>query len=229
MKSLVFTLIILLSSFQLLISQTSPKEIGLNSLSESGIQAQLEFLSSDWMEGRETGTRGNLIAADYIASMFKVYGLLPGGDIVSEDLSMRDYIRGNKAKEYQSYFQTFPLIEYEPGDKQELNLLSDSGEKISFVNNTDYKIYPSGNGTEITVPVVFVGYGIKDDGKGYNDFAGVDVKGKFILRLPGYPGHKDTASEAYKKFKTDRPYLIRRAKNSTAKDLGAAGIIEIAE
>ena len=39
----------------------------------------LSFLSSDWMEGRETGTRGALMAADYIASMMQINGLTPYG------------------------------------------------------------------------------------------------------------------------------------------------------
>ena len=40
----------------------------------------LSFLSSDWMEGRATGTRGALMAADYIASMMQLNGLNPYGD-----------------------------------------------------------------------------------------------------------------------------------------------------
>ena len=44
------------------------------------IRGQLEFLSSDWMEGRATGEKGSYLAADYIASMFRVFGLSPAGD-----------------------------------------------------------------------------------------------------------------------------------------------------
>ena len=56
------------------------KQKGLDAITMQAVQGQLEFLSSDWTEGRGTGTPGAYMSADYIASMFKVYGLQPGGD-----------------------------------------------------------------------------------------------------------------------------------------------------
>ena len=63
------------------LSAQDAKNNGLNAITEQAVKGQLEFLSSDWTEGRATGTEGAYMAADYIASMFKVYGLQPAGDI----------------------------------------------------------------------------------------------------------------------------------------------------
>ena len=60
--------------------QTTATERGLQAITGDAIKAQLGFLSSDWMEGREAGEKGEYMAADYIASMLQSYGIKPGGD-----------------------------------------------------------------------------------------------------------------------------------------------------
>ena len=60
--------------------QKEGKELGLKTINKQVIQAQLEFLSSDWTEGREAGTPGNYLAGDYLSSLFKLYGLTPRGE-----------------------------------------------------------------------------------------------------------------------------------------------------
>jgi len=72
-----FTASFLLST--ILLSQVSPKEKGLQAITADAIKGQLEFLSSDWMEGRATSEKGSYLAADYIASMFRVFGAAPTG------------------------------------------------------------------------------------------------------------------------------------------------------
>ena len=44
------------------------------------VRADVEFLASDGLEGRDTGTRGHAIAADYVAAQFRAIGLEPGGE-----------------------------------------------------------------------------------------------------------------------------------------------------
>lgn len=81
MKKYLFSVIILgLFCLRDSNAQVSPKEKGLQSITIDAIKGQLEFLSSDWMEGRATGERGAYLAADYIASMFRVFGAAPAGD-----------------------------------------------------------------------------------------------------------------------------------------------------
>ncbi len=76
--------ILFLISTTLLIFNSSysqdAKDIGLEAITKQAVQGQLEFLASNWTEGRHTGRPGAYMAADYIASMFQVYGLQPGGD-----------------------------------------------------------------------------------------------------------------------------------------------------
>ena len=69
MRKLFSVLLVFQLSFSLL-AQENDVERGLQSITKNIVEAQLEFLASDWMEGRETGKEGQYMAADYIASMF---------------------------------------------------------------------------------------------------------------------------------------------------------------
>ena len=85
MKYHISSLIILcLFTTTLILGQTPAVERGLQAITEDAIKAQLGFLSSDWMEGREAGEKGEYLAADYIASMLQSYGIKPGGDYLAD-------------------------------------------------------------------------------------------------------------------------------------------------
>ncbi len=207
---------------------------GLNAITQQAVQGQLEFLASDWTRGRGTGDAGSYMAADYIASMFKVYGLQPGGDIETIYPSREERSAGAVPRHIRTFFQNLELIEYYPGEEQKLSITSEyrgTIEKINFVYRTDFFVNTSDVGMELKSPVVFVGYGMVDEENKYDDFAGLDVKGKVILRLAGFPGHRDPDSEAYKKFHSDDPSFVSnlyREKSSIAEEKGVAAIIEIA-
>ena len=85
---------------------------GLNAITLDVVKGQLEFLASDWTEGRAVGTRGEYIAGDYIASMFKVYGIQPFGDEERIMPSRREMMQGARPQVYKTYFQNFTLLEY---------------------------------------------------------------------------------------------------------------------
>ena len=72
------------------------KDLGLNAITKSAVKGQLEFLASDWTEGRATGQPGAYMAADYIASLFKVYGLEPAGDMNSSYVSRAERMQGKR-------------------------------------------------------------------------------------------------------------------------------------
>jgi hypothetical protein len=82
----------------------------------------------------------------------------------------------------RSYFQNFTLIENLPGGSSSLTIRK-GGREYTFDENVDFIVSRATLSTKIDVPVVFVGYGIIDKANGINDFAGVDVRGKIILRL----------------------------------------------
>ena len=209
------------------------KQKGLDAITLQAVQGQLEFLASDWTEGRATGTEGAYLAADYIASLFKVYGLQPAGDMVTERPSRAERRAGKRPASHRTYFQNFNLIETRPGEDHELSLTETSSggtRTLNFAYRTDFVVQASGVSSEIEVPVVFVGYGLTDEENGYDDFKGIDVKDKIILRLSGYPGHNDKESKAYKALSSDwgmGRWTLMRAKNNRASELGVAAVIEV--
>jgi hypothetical protein len=197
----------------------------LKIINENSLKAQLNFLASDWMEGRESDSKGAFMAGDYIASMFQVFGIEPYGDM--EYSFPFAWQRGARPEAKPSYFQKFNIIKYRMSDKQSFSLISEvNGSRFvkNFVYDIDYTVNGIETDTEIDAPVVFVGYGIKNDSLKYNDFAKVNVRGKIILRLDGYPGFRDTTSTSYKKLKFSN---LWRDKDRWAIESGAVGVINI--
>ncbi len=183
----------------------------------------LSFLSSDWMEGRETGTRGALMAADYIASMMQLNGLTPYGDAEIKNIT------GSSVNPAQTFFQSFKIIRCRV-EKSSLELIRSSSEGepvIIFAPGTDFIVDPIPFGREAEAPVVFAGYGIEAPDMGYNDYAGTDVRNKVVVVVDGYPGHADTTSLAWKKlgrsFEDD--YATIKKKLKLAEKHGAAAVV----
>jgi hypothetical protein len=209
------------------------KQRGLDAITEQAVQGQLEFLSSDWTEGRSTGQPGAYMAADYIASLFKVYGVQPAGDLGMIIPSRAEMRAGKRPTTYKTFYQSFNLVETKPGDDHELSMtemMPGGSRTLNFNYRTDFSVQASGVSMEIELPVVFVGYGLTDKENGYDDFKDVDVKDKIILRLSGYPGQNDTLSKAYKTISSDwgrGRYGLMRAKNNRAEELGVAAVIEV--
>jgi hypothetical protein len=225
-----------LAVFSLLIETTlaqDAKQKGLESITESAVKGQLEFLASDWTEGRHTGRPGAYMAADYIASIFKIYGLEPGGDTEMEYPSWAERREGKRPVRTRTFYQNFNLIEYRAGNNHELSLsdrTSSGIRTVHFAYQTDFSVRTSDVSVDLEMPVVFVGYGFSDEKSGYDDFKGVDVEGKIIVRLSGLPGQNDPASKAWEEFSPGVGHSTRgltRLKNSRASELGVGAIIEI--
>ena len=179
------------------------KEKGLEAITESAVKGQLEFLASDWTEGRAVGTNGAYLAADYIASMFKVFGIEPFGDVEIKMPTRAQRTAGMQVRQETTYFQNFSLLEYAPGKEQNLSIISRNPERetaADFNFRTDFNVNPGTVGRSGKAPLVFAGYGFADDKKEYDDLKQIDVNGKIAVILSGFPGHKDVGSEAYKKF-----------------------------
>ena len=139
------------------------------------IRAHVKFLSDDLLEGRYPGLRGGDIAAQYIATQFALYGLKPAGD------------KGG-------YFQdiNFVCMKAKP-EETTFNLVTSSGESIPLKYGDDFTVFNSTLTPEadIDAPIVFVGYGVTAPEFGWDDYAGVDVKGKVILCIVGDPPSDD--------------------------------------
>ncbi len=211
------------------IAQDDAVSNGLNAITKEAVQGQLEFLASDWTQGRGTGTPGIYMAADYIASIFKIYGLQPGGDEGWTSVSRQERMAGKRPVKFRTFYQNVDFIEYSDGGNHEFSL-SSGGTTYNFKHKTDFQVRPSDVGIEINAPVVFVGYGYVNKKNAYDDFKGVDVKNKVILCLTGYPGYSDTTSQAYQTFNKEDEVSVRRLqreKTRIAKEKGAIAVIEV--
>jgi len=130
----------------------------------------MAFLSDDLLEGRAAGTRGHMLAAKYVEAQFEEMGLRPAGE------------RGG-------YFQNVRLRRIET-PKGGCRLVEKRDRKVRpLVFNKDFVSEGSELVAESSVeaPVVFVGYGVTAPEFHYDDYAGIDVRGKIVVLLTGAP------------------------------------------
>lgn len=234
-----FARLVLAAAFIMMVGSLSaqdPRDSGLKAISSGVVKAQMEILASDWMEGRAAGTRGEYMAGDYIASMFRLYGLQPYGDLILPPNSGRrtsGLPPVPPSSGERSYFQVIPLVEYTPADDQQFSVVSSAGGgevSADFNYLTDFSVRTGHVGITAEAPVVFAGYGFRDEKNGYDDFRKVDISGKVVVIMAGFPGHRDESSPSYKKFRpADRmaQYALERDKSSRAEKLGAVALIII--
>ena len=161
------------------------------------LQGHIKYLSSDALVGRLTGSPGDSLAALYIRNKLISYGLKP--------------LTGDG---FQSYKVTKRVV------AGKANYLSING--IDYLNNKDFMPFSFSSNTGLESEVVFVGYGfnINSDSLKWNDYDGVDVKGKWVMILRGDPEPENNKSP-YITFSADRDKALQ------AKDMGAAGVLMV--
>lgn len=230
MKNLM--LFILLVTGISVFAQTAEQK-GLEAITPELVKGQLEFLASDWTEGRAVGTKGAYLAADYIASMFQVYGIKPFGDEVRTRPSRREMMAGIRPKVSKSYFQNFSLIRYEPGEEQTLSIITNgtgSENAVNFGYQTDFSVQTGTVGQTAKAPVVFAGYGYQNKEKGYDDLKKINLNGKIALVMQGFPGCRDSSSTAFEKFAPSgrrEMYYLERNKREALEKAGAIAVIMV--
>jgi Zn-dependent M28 family amino/carboxypeptidase len=139
------------------------------------IRAHVRFLSHDLLEGRGTGQRGGDIAAEYIATQFALSGLQPAGD-------------------NGSYLQKVPMVGITTEAEQTTFALAPtSGPAMDLKYKDDYVTNneTQSNSADIDAPIVFVGYGIEAPEYNWDDYKGIDVKGKVLLMFVNEPPSND--------------------------------------
>jgi Zn-dependent M28 family amino/carboxypeptidase len=143
------------------------------------IRAHVRFLADDLLEGRGTGTRGGDIAARYIAAQFASDGLKPAGDNGT-------YLQEVDFTGVQTLQATTASLEATHGAASQVPALElKLGEDYVVGNQTQT------GSVDVDAPVVFVGYGIEAPEYRWNDFKGIDVKGKVVLVIVNEPPSKD--------------------------------------
>ncbi len=146
----------------------------MQGLGADRIRAHVRFLSDDALEGRGPGVRGGDIAAKYIASQFAQYGLKPAGDD-------------------GSYFQNVNFVGVQSQPATSFALQPSSGDAVQLKYRDDFVVsnQTQGETADIDAPVVFVGYGVDAPEYQWDDYKGVDVKGKVVLIIVNQPPSKD--------------------------------------
>lgn len=210
---------ILLTLQSISYSQKSALEKGLGTINTDVLKGQMDFLASDWTEGRAAGEKGEYMAGDYIASMLQLYGVKPGGDYPLAR-GFTNFQRNNE----KTFFQNFILRKTSIAAEPVLEIRSSDGKStvsIPLVYNLDFTLRPTDTEVEIDAPVVFAGYGFRNEKLKWNDYSKIDVRGKFILKIAGVPGI------AREKLAPAEISSIARESEAYARASGALGIIEI--
>jgi Zn-dependent M28 family amino/carboxypeptidase len=145
-------------------------EMTVPALSEATMKAVTKELSLDSYEGRAPGSAGEVKTVAYLIEKFKAAGLEPG----------------NKG----SWTQDVPLVEITAKNVSSLSVADKAGKAISFAYGSEYVIgsYRETPQTKVDMSeMVFVGHGIVAPEKGWDDYAGVDVRGKTVVVMINDP------------------------------------------
>ena len=148
----------------------------METINPEHIRWHVRYLSHDLLEGRGTGQRGGDIAAEYIATQFAEYGLKPAGD-------------------NGSYLQKVPLVGITTLADTQFSLVPKQGQSpamnLKFLD--EYVAYDQTQQalSDVDAEIVYVGYGIEAPEYNWDDYKGVDVRGKVLLMLVNEPPSDD--------------------------------------
>ncbi|NNC83971.1 MAG: M20/M25/M40 family metallo-hydrolase [Flavobacteriales bacterium] len=146
----------LFSILILLVACKSEQQVSTLTGGKEQLKKDITYLASDELEGRDTGTKGEALAAQYIADRFKALGLTPAGD-------------------EGTFYQTFEFTG-SPKLSQENRLVIDGRE---IADSLYYPLNFSGS-TAFSGPAVDVGYGIVAPDMNYDDYTGKEVRDKIV-------------------------------------------------
>jgi Zn-dependent M28 family amino/carboxypeptidase len=193
----------------------SPVKASLDSIKAEDLLRHIKYLSSDELEGRGPGTRGEELTVDYLVNELKGMGLAPGNPDGA-------YIQ----KVPLAGFTSKPVASFTTGaGAMTLENLKDYvAVSRRFVENVEVK----------DSEMVFVGYGVVAPEYGWDDYKGLDVKGKTVVMLvndPQAPDPKDPKKLDEKMFKGRAMTYYGRwtYKYEIASEKGAAACIIIHE
>ncbi len=152
------------------ISPSALPDVVVPDLSMQTMKDVTKELSLDSYEGRAPGSPGEVKTVAFLIQKFKAAGLEPGNE--------------------GSWTQDVPLVEITAKNVSALSIADKSGKAMSFAYGSEYVIgsYRETPKTKVDMSdMVFVGHGIVAPEKGWNDYAGVDVKGKTVVVMVNDP------------------------------------------
>jgi Peptidase family M28/PA domain len=176
-------------------------DAAMQSIRPEAIRGDMRFLSDDSLEGRGTGTRGHEIAAKFMAAEFEAMGLAPAG-------------------EGGTYFQTVPFRSARVDEAKTSLTLIRSGQTQNLVFRQDYIANGNPGRADSTVeaPVVFAGFGVTAPDQNYDDYKGIDAKGKIVAFVRGAPNFDSSLKAQYSSLEVKRANAVAH---------GAVGVISV--
>lgn len=185
---------------------TPPVRQSMEAISAPAIRAHVRYLSDDLLEGRDTSSSGGELAARYLAARLEQAGLRPAG-------------------ENDTYYQQIPFVRSRVNFAASRLTVTAAGRSLELAGGDDFLL----NTERVAVPaveggLVFAGYGITAPEFKHDDYAGLDVRGKWVLVLTGEPVSRDANFFAGEK---DTPHADGAPKQALAKSKGARGVITI--
>jgi Zn-dependent M28 family amino/carboxypeptidase len=203
MKSpiLLFATLLILAS-----CNTNPAEKAAQKIDKDDMLKHIEVLSSDAYMGRGTGTKGEDMTAEYLVNQFEKMGAAPAaGD--------------------GSYIQKFPLVGQTTSNAK-MMVKTRGRSPFALQYYDEFMAWPATQTEHVSVknaPLVYVGYGIQAPEENWDDFKGVDVKGKIIVIKNNDPEYDPNLFAG----KTRLYYGRYDYKYEKAMELGALGAIII--
>lgn len=195
------------------VSVSADTDPGLASIKADALKGHIYFLASDTMGGRDSLSHEGRIAAEYIASFFYRTGLKPVGD-------------------NGTYFQNFPMVAAHIDRDHTYLRASFNKDGVQqtrdFAAGPDYTLGRQGNvDVAVRAPLVFAGYGINAPEFSYDDFKGVDVRGKVVMVLTHEPQEHDAKSKFKGRYNT--VHAFNWWKPEVIRQHGAAAILIVQE
>lgn len=169
--------------------------------SAARLREHVAFLADDALLGREPGTPGYDMAADYVAKEFRALGLQGAGDA-------------------NGFFQMVPLRRsVRDADQVRLSVIDSSSRSLPLKKNVDFVVGGSlrSEHASVSAPVVFAGFGLVAPELDRDDYSGLDVRGKIVAVLAGTPDGLQSEERAF--------YGAQRAREASRR--GAVGMISL--
>lgn len=181
------------------------------SITEAEIREHIYYLASDELRGRDTGSEGYELAARYAAAQLLADGVLP---VIPDQNGELGYLQPLAMSK-----RTFG-----PGNAAQL---SAGGGSSSLDFGTDYFVISNSTREreEISGSLVFVGYGIEDSARGWNDLEGLDLSGSIPIAMFGLPGEDITA--AFAGENPGNPWAFFQGRIAALEARGAVGVVVV--
>jgi hypothetical protein len=189
---------------------TAKEQKGFAALNEAALRAELAYIASDKLLGRMSLQAGDDEAVHWVAEQFQKAGLKPA----TLDEAGKP-----------SYLQPFTLVEFRADRENSSVTMMRAGKATEWHAPQAFGAFK--HSVDLTAPVVFAGFGITAPELGYDDYKGLDAKGKIVLLFDHEPQEDDPQSIFNGTGNTR--YATTRVKVLNAQAHGAVAVVVVAE